>query len=634
MNQRLFSFQNLTRVSLALMLLLMLWASKDFGITGDEVTQHTYGQKVFDFYATLGHDRSNLEYKNVYFYGGFYDMLLVAVTKIVPFDPYDVRHVINAFVGFLTILVVSRLGKRFGGWAAALTAAWFLFLSPRFFGEAMNNPKDTPFALAMALGVLTILKFVESFPKPTWRTALPVAGAIALAISIRVGGLLLIPYLLVALALGWWFRWRREPAPARAAGLRTMAVWTAGTCVVGYLAGLIFWPYGLLNPLQHPLKALGEMSQFSTGIRMLYDDRMLMSSSVPWYYIPKWIYITSPLLILACFTLSPLLFLDKRLSKMELLFLFFAAVFPVAYVIYSKSPLYDGWRHMLFVYPMIALLAALFFVTVLRWIRVPAGRYAVAGVGVLGLLLPARWMVVNHPHDIVYFNETVGGIDGAFGYYETDYYMNSLKAGTYKLADLAGLRTTRDSLVIATNCIEPVQHYLQRINPRLKPLYIRYRERYNSSWDYALFFSRFVDKDLLQNGHWPPAGTIATVKADNTPLCAIVKGDPQRTAYRANQAVQQQDFAAAVPLFAAALQQNPDDETAYPPYAIALANTGRLDAAIAALQKGLTLLPNSIEQWQLLAKLYDAKGDRAAAADAMNRAQGILMAEQEEEGQQ
>jgi hypothetical protein len=74
------------------MTIVMLWLSKDFGISGDEETQATYGEKVLAYYTSGGEDKSSLTYKNVYFYGGLYDMTCAALNKVLPFDPYDTRH--------------------------------------------------------------------------------------------------------------------------------------------------------------------------------------------------------------------------------------------------------------------------------------------------------------------------------------------------------------------------------------------------------------------------------------------------------------------------------------------------------------------------------------------------------------
>ncbi len=616
--------------SLFLIAVVMMWMSRDFGISGDEVTQHTYGQKVLAYLTSSGADKSALTFKNVYFYGGLYDAFCAALEKAFPAaDPYNIRHALNALMGALTIAAASLLARRLGGWGAALATAWFLALSPRFIGESMNNPKDIPFALGMTLGFSAILRFLESFPVVRWKSAVWMALAIGFAISIRIGGLLLIPYIAAGAGLYYLLRWRKTHALTHTAVLRFAGV-AALSSAVGYGIGLLVWPYALQAPLSNPFTALAEMSQFSVGIRMLYDDRMIMSNEVPWYYIPKWIYITSPIVVLALFSASPALpWLDRRLPKAPVLFLLFATFFPVVYVIYKHSPLYDGWRHLLFVYPLMAVLAALVLRAVVARIEKPALKLAVVGAVVLGLCLPLRWMVANHPHDIVYFNELQGGTAGAYGYYETDYYMNSMKPAIRRLDALAGLQTATDSLTIATNCIEPVQHYLARLNPRLKPAYVRYRERHQTAYDYAIFYTRFIEKEQLQNGYFPPDNTIGTVDADGVPLAAILRGDSSRAGARAFERYNAKDYATAAALYAEAQKRAPKDETIMVPYAISLASIGRLDDAIAQMNAATKITPANPQLYQVLAQLYDAKGDRTAAQRATQQAQAILYEETE-----
>jgi hypothetical protein len=122
---------------------------------------------------------------------------------------------------------------------------------------------------------------------------------------------------------------------------------------------------------------------------MLFEDKRIISDKVPWYYIPKWIFISSPLIVLLGIVLSPWLLVSKQYKMAMITFLFFAAIFPVAYVIYKKSPLYDGWRHLFFVYPPLVVLSALTFISIIakmggkvgkvRYCRSAGDRAIVAG---------------------------------------------------------------------------------------------------------------------------------------------------------------------------------------------------------------------------------------------------------------
>lgn len=634
------NFKIATIASLVLMLVIMLWVSKDFGINGDEVTQNLYGQDVYSYYSSFG--KKDIESivkddarirdanKNVYMYGGLYDLLCATVNKVSPFDPYDTRHFINAIAGFLAILVTARWARWYKNWEAALLTAWFLFLTPRFFGESMNNPKDIPFAMGMAWGSYQICRFVDAFPKPDKKRMLLLILAIGFAINIRSGGLLLIPFLFVAIALKWFYEWRKQNTNGIELG--SVVKNTIIVSVLGYIAGLLFWPFGLENPLSNPLASLGELSKFSTGIGMIFDGEHIVSTAVPWYYIPKWLLISTPLIILAGIIASPVLFKDKEYKRADIIFLFFAALFPIFYIIYKKSPLYDGWRHVYFVYPPLVIMGALTFLYLIKIVANNYGKYAIAAVIFIGLALPAKWCIANHPNEVVYFNETVGGVSGAYGYYETDYYMNSIKQAFYKLAKDADLYHTKDTVVIASNAIEPMLHYVEALhNPRVSAVYVRYPSRYVKKWDYAILYTRFIDKEFLQNGFFPPSNAIVTIKADNAPLCAVIKRSPSSDdAYMALQYMDAKDYANAALYFQKSIQEDPKNETVYNSYAIALASTNRIDEAIAAVKEGLKYTPSNIESYDLLAKLYQAKGDMANAQQASMKERALIEEQQGE----
>ena len=93
----------------------MMLSFKDFGITGDEVTQQAYGESVFKYYKTAGTDTTcvhfvfNKRNNNVFYYGGFYDGLCVAIQQLTHADPFETRHAMNALFGFLAIVFTCLL---------------------------------------------------------------------------------------------------------------------------------------------------------------------------------------------------------------------------------------------------------------------------------------------------------------------------------------------------------------------------------------------------------------------------------------------------------------------------------------------------------------------------------------------
>lgn len=559
-----------------LLLIGMPWLSSDYGITGDEEVQRIYGEKVLAYFQSDGENREALNYKNLYYYGGLFDYLAAYLHQYLPhWDIYQLRHLLNAFFGFILIYFTGLLGKELGNsWRMGFFALIFMALSPRIFGHAMNNPKDIPFAAAYVFTSLYLVRLIKHLPRPGSKILLCLAVGIAAAINFRVGGLLLIAYL--ALIVFTFIFVKKEGQPVFKSDLQffKMGGRFLLVMVLGYLGGLCFWPYGWEAPLRHPWQALQEMSNFSTSIRMLFAGSHLWSDELPWYYTLQWLGMVAPLFILLGLLLALLRlpFLPKKVDRFALVFVAFSFVFPISYAIYKGASLYDGIRHFLFVYPVLAVLAALGWHQLMLMAKSGWPRRLV-GLGLAALCgWSLFWMVKNHPHQYVYFNELVGGVAGAHGQYEVDYWMNSAKELSEYLVEkeLPGKET--EGLVVLSNCFGPVNHYLGQAAPGLKVVYANYYNRHQYSADYYLFLPRFVDRNLLLRGAYPPPEVIKTVSVEGITLGSLSKAT-DRFDQKGYAAFEAQDYSAAIDWYEKALAANPRNDAAL---------LGMAEAALAA----------------------------------------------------
>jgi hypothetical protein len=173
---------------------------------------------------------------------------------------------------------------------------------------------------------------------------------------------------------------------------------------------------------------------------VLFRGREVPASGVPPTYLPVWMLITIPPVVLAGAAASAAVLRDAR-QRWLTLGLWGVTLMPIALAAARGSTLYDGWRHVLFVYPSLVVLSAIGWRALLAaptlWVR--AGVIAVL---VAGCLEPVIFMVKNHPHQVVYFNSAVGGPRGAYRNYELDYWGNSLLAAsewTSRLARRSGI---------------------------------------------------------------------------------------------------------------------------------------------------------------------------------------------------
>src|SRR4051812_11031193 len=63
---------------------LVIATFRDYGISWDEEVQNNYGDKLLRFYASGFRDRSAMHYLNLFYYGGFFDLVAAIVNLVSP----------------------------------------------------------------------------------------------------------------------------------------------------------------------------------------------------------------------------------------------------------------------------------------------------------------------------------------------------------------------------------------------------------------------------------------------------------------------------------------------------------------------------------------------------------------------
>jgi hypothetical protein len=335
----------------------------------DEQLHYPHAKKVVNWYFTAGKDQSSLHtpVTNLKYYGQSVDNFTALVNRVFHVqNEFLVRHYTGAFF-FLLLLLFSGLTAReiTGKWAMAVFTVFALIFMPRLAGQAFGNLKDIPFAAGYMAGLFMIIRFISELPRPRWKTAILLGLAIAFTVSVRAGGFILFAYLGLAMLI--FFIWKpfyfiqifsTKPVFVRLLGQG------AAIIIIGYFAGLLFWPFALQNVFVHPIESLRVMEHYKVSIRQVFEGEMMWSTQLPWYYLPKWILISSPLLILTGFAVFIGFYLWEAFRKVEPVrqlfaegFILFAFVFPFVYVILIDSNLYSGVRQMLFILPPMTILA-------------------------------------------------------------------------------------------------------------------------------------------------------------------------------------------------------------------------------------------------------------------------------------
>jgi hypothetical protein len=249
--------------------------------------------------------------------------------------------------------------------------------------------------------------------RPTVPRALAHAAATALAADVRLTGLVLLTAFTAAALL----LQAGAPQAVLATARRRLALFGLFGLVAAALT-LLGWPYLWAEPGPRLWYVLGHTAHFPWPGQVFYMGKLLAATALPWHYLPVWMLITIPLpysllgalgLASALRTLAhygraaltrPGAWLDALLLAWLLL--------PLAAVIATRAVVYDGWRHLYFVYPALLLLAlrgarAL----ALAWQQRAAWRWVAGAVMALLLLETGRtlWFMARaYPNQQVYFS--------------------------------------------------------------------------------------------------------------------------------------------------------------------------------------------------------------------------------------
>ncbi len=595
----------------------MLFTGKDAGISGDEEVHYKQSEMVYQYYATYGNDKSSLNtpVTHLQYYGQAFDNIVtILIHWFSVEDIYRFRHVMCIIAGWLAILVTGMLTVFLGGYTAGILALLLFSVSATFLGHAHNNLKDIPFALAYVASTYFMVKMFFNRNTTSKIGIVLLILSIALSIGIRPGGLLVLSYLwfFVFLEIAYW-QWKSHKIDWFY--FRKLFLQIAVISVGGYFLGMILWPYALQNPFVNPWKSYQVMTHFPTTIRQIFEGNLTWSDLLPWYYLPKTMLITIPVIVFTGLVLFVCLGW-KHLKKAPVLYLFllFAVLFPPVFAVIKKSNLYGSWRHFLFIYPLLIVLAALGFNYVLALSK---SKLIYAAVATLFLLLafhPFSFMVKNHPYYYLYYNQLAGGLKKAYGNYETDYYYHSVREGTEWLIRYLEQNKV-DSARVGSNFM--ISWHLRNYK-EYKPVYFSWDKRSEAEWDYAVVANSYIAPYQLRENIWPGQNTIHNVYVDGVPVCAVLKRKSIAD-FEGIKALEEGKVAEAVEKLKIAANFDSTNETIYYFLGQAFGKSGNQPAADSAFKLSLKWQPQYELSLFALGKNAEASENKTKAADYYDR---------------
>ena len=415
---------------------------KDYGLSLDEPLYYAYGEAIGyayspaewfsgDFVITRAYGPSPADHGNR---GPAY--LLVArlpahVLQVLGFDLASSWHLINFLTFQVGLYFFYVLCKRWmKPWPALGTTA-FMAWQPVLWEHAFINPKDPPFLvfflITLELGFRMADRLARSETAPgrpgELRTILLPAIMLGLTTNLRVIGPL------AGVLTGIYYL---------SLGRRKRIWWFLAYGLIAYLVMVLTWPYLWENPIEKFVQVLRFMSDNPTQLRVLFYGQLYPADQLPLRYLPALMLftLTEPVWPLAAagVIIAVIRTFRKTIAWRSLALTSAWFLIPFVYVLLKRPPMYDGFRHFLFIVPPIFVLAGLTF-DALWNTRVPTW---LAWTLMVATLIPGIYSDIHlHPYQYTYYNRFIGGTGEAGYQFETDYWLTCYKEAMEQLAPYA-----------------------------------------------------------------------------------------------------------------------------------------------------------------------------------------------------
>jgi 4-amino-4-deoxy-L-arabinose transferase-like glycosyltransferase len=278
-------------------------------------------------------------------------------------------------------------------------------LSPRILAEGFYNSKDITFMSFLLLASYFLIRSWEK--RDGVRFAVLAGIASGYATDIRILGLVQLPIVTLIYLLLFV-----QESNNLKLWLRKYIMFLGSYSLTVY----VLFPYLWSNPVLNLIKVFKSMSKYNWDGHVLYAGNRILAHDLPWHYIPVWIGITTPILYLVFFVIglfASVLSLTKGIRSRQSfvnernnIFVLLSLFIPLIAIIGLHSTLYDGWRHMYFIYPYILLLATEGYIWLERFLKNKKNILEIGSWALIGVVL--IWVLTNNPRQNLYFNAFAG----------------------------------------------------------------------------------------------------------------------------------------------------------------------------------------------------------------------------------
>lgn len=435
---------------------------KDYGATGDEWTERRAAQDLSRYLSsptsydsiinynyndkinvTFGHhplvtkyQRSYQLIQNYFNFKGYYEW----------------GHLFNLIFGsVLFVLIYVLFYAEYKSSKKAIIPVIFLVTCARLSGDIPTNNKDVPFATMYLASVLLIYLFSKFEPNKYLKIIL-LGVVFGITQTFRtVGFSIYFVYI-------FYFFYVEYIEGRKFTFSKIGNFFLELIIIVGFslFVSMSIFPWLGSNFFANFFNLLLDAKSFQNwDDTIFFAGEFLFKADRPWYYLFTWIFITTPVYLIVLFGLFPFLFNKLFKNKLFAISLISLIVNTGLYLV-MHPVIYNGIRHFLYIIPMIVILASVVLFYLLGSIK-KTYRLAIGFLIALNIFIVGYNLYKLHPYEYIYFNELIGGIRGASGKYELDYWGASYKEATEWIVNNTDL--TQKDFIYACNVDYAVDYY-------------------------------------------------------------------------------------------------------------------------------------------------------------------------------
>jgi|TARA_B110000881_G_scaffold214282_1_gene226465 hypothetical protein len=279
-------------------------------------------------------------------------------------DIFLLRHFLVFFIFFIAnIYFYLLLKKRFKNEKLAFLGVLILASTPRIFSHSFYNSKDILFLSLMLISIFYCIKLLRNF---NFKTLFLSCLFCAFATNVRIIGIYL-PILTLIFYIFLENHYKKID----------LLKFFISFFLIFFFILYLTWPFLWLNPLDNFILILKESASYPNhwNFKTLYLGNYLNPENLPWHYFFIWFFTTTPIFFLIIIFFGVFIFLKNYLNfflnidfkkkiflwknnnQMNDLFIFLNFFIPIFFVISLNSTIYNGWRHLYFLYPFLIYLS-------------------------------------------------------------------------------------------------------------------------------------------------------------------------------------------------------------------------------------------------------------------------------------